>query len=88
MSKKEKVIIHNGMEIKKSTGDKVFDAVNAIILIALCFVTLYPMWYVLCASFTENSYLVDVDGKKVSVFLAISPTMDIQIIGGIDRIIL
>ena len=58
MSKKEKVIIHNGMEIKKSTGDKVFDAVNAIILIALCFVTLYPMWYVLCASFTENSYLV------------------------------
>ena len=58
MSKKEKVIIHNGMEIKKSTGDKVFDVINAIILIALCFVTLYPMWYVLCASFTENSYLV------------------------------
>ena len=58
MSKKEKVIIHNGMEIKKSTGDKIFDVINAIVLIALCFVTLYPMWYVLCASFTENSYLV------------------------------
>ncbi len=35
------------------------------------------------SSSPENSYLVDVDGKKVSVFLAISPTMDIQIIGGI-----
>ena len=62
MSKKEKVIIHNGMEIKKSTGDKIFDVVNALFLIALCFVTLYPMWYVLCASFTENSYLVSNQG--------------------------
>ena len=44
MSKEEKVIIHNGMEIKKSTGDKIFDACNAIFLVALCFVTLYPMW--------------------------------------------
>ena len=31
----------------------------------------------------ENSYLVDVNGKKESVFLALSPTMDIQIIGGL-----
>ena len=62
MSKKEKVIIHNGMEIKKSTGDKIFDVINALFLIALCFVTLYPMWYVLCASFTENSALVSNQG--------------------------
>ena len=48
----------HGMAIKKSTGDKIFDAANAILMILLCFVTLYPMWYVLCASFTENSYLV------------------------------
>lgn len=58
MSKQKQVIIHNGLEIKKSTGDKIFDVINAIVLIALCFVTLYPVWYVLCASFTENSYLV------------------------------
>ncbi len=31
----------------------------------------------------ENSYLVDVDGKKEMVFLTISPTMDIQIISGV-----
>ncbi len=57
MAKKEKLSMQ-GMAIKKSTGDKVFDVVNAIILLALCFVTLYPMWYVICASFTENTYLV------------------------------
>ena len=55
MAKKQEM---HGMAIKKSTGDKIFDAANAILMILLCFVTLYPMWYVLCASFTENSYLV------------------------------
>ena len=35
------------------------------------------------SSSPENSYLVDYNGEKVSVFLAISPTMDIQIIGGL-----
>ena len=39
-------------------GSKVFDVCNFILMILLCFVTLYPMWYVLCASFTTNSYLV------------------------------
>ena len=55
MAKKQEMY---GMAIKKSTGDKIFDAANAILMILLCFITLYPMWYVLCASFTENSYLV------------------------------
>ena len=45
-------------KIKKTTGSKIFDVCNIIFMILLCFVTLYPMWYVLCASFTENSYLV------------------------------
>lgn len=44
--------------IKKSTASKVFDVFNTLLLLALCVVTLYPMWYVLCASMTENSYLV------------------------------
>ena len=59
MAKKEKdPIMMHGMAIKKSTGDRIFDVVNAIILLALCFVTLYPMWYVISASFTNNVYLV------------------------------
>ena len=31
----------------------------------------------------ENRYYVDVNGKQESVFLALSPTMDIEIIGGL-----
>ena len=55
MAKKQEM---HGTAIKKTTGDKIFDTANAILMILLCFITLYPMWYVLCASFTENSYLV------------------------------
>lgn len=55
---KEKKPVRRRNTIRRTTGDKVFDVINVIILLALCFVTLYPMWYCLCASFTENSYLV------------------------------
>ena len=51
-----------GTKIKTSTASKIFDACNTIFLLALCFVTLYPMWYVLCASFTNNVYLVSHPG--------------------------
>ena len=33
----------------------------------------------------ENSYLVDVNGEKKEVYLAVSPTMDTEIIGGLLR---
>lgn len=35
---------------------------NGCFLIGLCAVTLYPIWYVLCASFTSNAYLVSHPG--------------------------
>ena len=43
---------------KKTAGDWAFDIVNTLIMLALVFVTLYPMYYVLCASFSDNTYLV------------------------------
>lgn len=46
----------------ESRGDRIFSGVNAAILILLCIVTLYPIWYVLCASFTSNTYLVSHPG--------------------------
>ena len=49
-------------KIKTSTGSKIFDVCNTIVLLLLCFVTLYPMWYVICASFTNNVYLVSHPG--------------------------
>ena len=46
----------------ESRGDRIFSGANAAILILLCIVTLYPIWYVLCASFTSNTYLVSHPG--------------------------
>ncbi len=43
---------------RRGIGDRVFDAVNAIVLLALVFVTLYPMYYVLCASVSNNVELM------------------------------
>lgn len=45
-------------KIRDPKGDRVFSIVNFIILFALCFVTLYPMYYVLCASFSNNVELL------------------------------
>ena len=49
-------------KMKTSLGDKIFVVINSTILICLCFVTLYPIWYVLCASLTSNTYLVSHPG--------------------------
>ena len=56
MAKKD-TFVDPSNHIKASVGSCVFDVVNTIVLIALCFVTLYPMWYCVCASFTSTSYL-------------------------------
>ena len=49
--------------IGRTAGDHVFDAVNTIILLLLCVVTLYPMYFVICASFTKNTYLLTHQGS-------------------------
>ena len=56
MAKKD-TFVDPSNHIKASVGSHIFDVVNTVILIALCFVTLYPMWYCLVASFTSTSYL-------------------------------
>lgn len=39
---------------RTTAGDAAFDAVNVLIMLAVCFVTLYPIWYVLVNSFNEG----------------------------------
>lgn len=39
--------------VKKMWGDRVFDLVNACIMILVCLVIAYPLYYVLIASFTD-----------------------------------
>jgi len=47
---------------KYTFGDYIFDGVNGIFMVALMFVTLYPMYYVLVASVTSNLELLATPG--------------------------
>ena len=49
-------------KMKTSLGDKIFVVINSAILICLCIITLYSIWYVFCASMTSNTYLVSHPG--------------------------
>ncbi len=57
--KQKNVVRH---KVKESAGDRAFGIVITMILIILCILCLYPIWYVFCASFTNNTYLVSHPG--------------------------
>lgn len=38
---------------KESTGERVFDVFNVIVLILVSIIAIYPLWHVLCASFSN-----------------------------------
>ncbi|MFB5673809.1 carbohydrate ABC transporter permease [Paenibacillus terreus] len=40
---------------RKTAGEAVFDAVNNVMMLIICFVTLYPIWYVLVHSFNDGA---------------------------------
>ena len=40
--------------MKKSISEKCFDTFNIILMIVIMFITLYPLWYVLVASFSSG----------------------------------
>ncbi|MDF2986982.1 MAG: binding-protein-dependent transport system inner rane component [Eubacterium sp.] len=42
------------MKIKKSVGSTVFDTINIVIMLAICFAALYPIWYVLIHSLNNG----------------------------------
>ncbi len=39
---------------RKTHGEMVFNAINTVIMIVICFLTLYPVWYILVHSFNEG----------------------------------
>lgn len=41
------------MSIKRTTGEKVFEVFNIIFMLIMMFITLYPLWYVFIASFSN-----------------------------------
>ncbi|MNO67028.1 Lactose transport system permease protein LacG [compost metagenome] len=40
---------------RKTKGEALFDIVNNIIMLCICFITLYPIWYVLVNAFNEGT---------------------------------
>ena len=57
-----------------SPAEKVFDAFNVILMIALIFVTLYPLYYVIMASISDPKLLLGHTGPLA--FLLGKPTLD------------
>lgn len=39
---------------RRTTEEKIFDTINVIIMLVICFITLYPIWYVLVNSFNDG----------------------------------
>ncbi|MCM3784983.1 carbohydrate ABC transporter permease [Neobacillus mesonae] len=40
---------------RRTKGEFVFDAVNTLVMLLICFLTLYPIWYVLVNSFNDGA---------------------------------
>ena len=49
--------MHNENKIKTTAGEKAFNVFNIIFMIVMMFVMFYPMWHVLCASFSDARLL-------------------------------
>lgn len=54
-----------GKLIKETPGERVFDVFNALFLICLALVMMYPIWHVICASMSDSSII----SSKSSAFL-------------------
>ena len=48
--------------LRPTPGDMIFDILNGVFLVLLCLITLYPMYYVLSASFSNNIALLTTPG--------------------------
>lgn len=49
-------------KIQRSNGARAFDAINIIILCLLSLICIYPVWYVLAASFSDSNLLMQHTG--------------------------
>ncbi len=40
---------------KRTTGERIFTVLNSMVLVIIVFISLYPLWHVMVASFSENT---------------------------------
>ena len=50
------------MKIKETPGERIFDIVNVILLLALVFVIVIPVWHVVCYSFSDANRVMATNG--------------------------
>ncbi|MBO4367871.1 MAG: carbohydrate ABC transporter permease [Clostridia bacterium] len=43
--------------IKRSVGERIFEVINILIMVFLCVVCIYPIYYVFCAAFSDPQYM-------------------------------
>ena len=48
----------NAKAIRPSTGEQMFNGFNIAFMVLLCFLTLYPFWYVICGSLSNPTKLM------------------------------
>lgn len=48
--------------MKMTTDEKVFSVINTVFMLFIIFITLYPFWYVIMASFSDNSAVLTNQG--------------------------
>jgi len=53
--------------MKISTGEKVFHLFNALFMTCIVIVTLYPLWYVIVASFSNNAEVMKAGGVMFTI---------------------
>ncbi|MGN0243326.1 MAG: carbohydrate ABC transporter permease [Lachnospiraceae bacterium] len=46
-------IQREGKHVKLSVGERVFDIFNVILMVAICFLCIYPIWYIVVNSFND-----------------------------------
>ena len=61
-TKNVNVIQTKQMKIKKSTGERIFDVINICLMFVVMLVTLYPVLYVVFASFSDSNLLIRARG--------------------------
>lgn len=49
-------------QIKRPLSERIFSVVNALLLLLICFVCLYPVWYVAMASLSDSGLLTQHQG--------------------------
>ena len=62
MAKNKKDMAYSGPKVRISTGERIFNVCNVILMAIFMIICVYPFWYVICASFSRSTLLIGHSG--------------------------